>query len=190
MSVNTFHLFVLGGIALIILMIIFVYARMVVARDMIINRISKAESFVLNEVGNPILRRLNKLFGETDDGFSEKLDEHLMKVLELYLGDKRSSNAQGLLKSLVEKAEHQENVLLAMSADMKLGLPTDKISILNLDDEIMEKINAYKTGDTIRALEWQLDKEGSRIPGIGEKERKKIKKAIAEYKEGRTFANA
>ncbi len=93
------------------------------------------------------------------------------------------------------KLEQSSEVLAAIATHMKLGLPTDEIKILDLDDGIKQKlIEAGQVGEKIASLVWWLDMRGPggirEIPGIGEKELKKIEKALTDYRENHVFASA
>lgn len=89
------------------------------------------------------------------------------------------------------RLQQNSYVLAAIATHMKLGLPTDTIKILDLDEGIRSKISNHcrsgvNTHISYLAVQFENGKLHE-IPGIGEKEIKKIEKALVKYREDHVF---
>lgn len=140
-----------------------------------------------------IVLRINRSMKE-EEGFTAGLKRHMTNEINRSSADIKEVikvNAKGVSSQLSQHGD----VLAGMTAYLKLGLPTDGIEILKLDDEIKQAlIKSEALNNTIASVVLWLARRGSgagqEVPGVGEKEIKKIEKALEEYREDHVFAEA
>ncbi len=160
LGLNTFEWIVIVLLILILIAIIFVISDLW-SLDLIMRREVESD-------GDVTRNRLESLFADIKEAI------------------KANSNAE-----IDIRLQQNSYVLAAIATHMKLGLATDTIKILDLDEGIRSKISNHcrsgvNTHISYLAVQFENGKLHE-IPGIGEKEIKKIEKALVKYREDHVF---